>query len=1111
MHRGPQQENMTQSGHPMRIDVVLVVHREASMNDNQKPSAELIEHLSRYSCVLFVGDALDGISQSAWLASTLIDACGAHSACPVPACRSGKCIQPHACVVPLPRAAQLYASSTDRQSLVDFVIRHIDNADPPGPVHRALATLPVQVIITTAYDDRLETALREAGRPCLSVVHDTDVPYHDPEHIQVIRLYGTVSQPESLLLTQDDIADLFTHLSPITRIIVQAHLASKTLLFVGCKLDDYFRQLYRQTIVPLDRSQRPAYAVQWPPDEMDAASWRGQIVFHQAEPLSFLEELAQSTRIQLTRPEPTHLPSEPYKFLDYYTREDAAIFFGRDLEADLLLSTVLAHKLTVFYGRSGTGKTSLLLACLIPALERAGYRTAYARMLSEPAAEVKAAVLGLKQVEQLSQLDQGRRLVDVLADAQPPPGRLVVILDQFEEFFIRQGGAVRRAFAHELVNCLVREDLDLRFVLSQRDDYLGALDEIAAVLPGDVFDHRFRLDNLTREKALLAILKPAEAFSLSVEEALREQLIADLEDQGLEPTNLQIVLYRLYRDAVEQGLWHEVDKKGTGLTLARYRVLGGTREILAGYLDEVLGELPEDQQQGARAILKSMVTVQRTKAALSAHEIAHGDLVARVGLDETQLDELLAYLRERRVVRKLGDKDRYELTHEVMVDRVWAWFSTEELQVLDLRDMLRREVKNYQTFGHLIGGDKLALLHAKSEAISEVNADELELLLVSTLMHYLSTDTWLTAVHLLDAQSRPRILRTVATIAENEKYHDEIRAKAIRLMASITEESIPYLVELLFDESLSIRRVAGETLLEYDSEQVGEQLAEKCLDPDPQKRLRTALSLRNLDLPSSTEALGKARVGKTEVQIAWIDRSLAIVTSPKSQVLSQVPALMCLTLTDDSDFASGVIAAFADKGHLIDILGAFGSARSAEKLFTSNSLLDYQIAILFRGDSFTQESALLSGSYLVEFVQAGGTLVATPWLAWESHLHLHPILPVRIKPVPGRANFHEDQVITWRILDPHHSLCQTLPSSFSFRGSYESLLGSEDAEILIVDSQNNPSLATKKTGLGQVIYVNVCGHDCASNPWDESEELRILFTNIFEYFAQRYCDDGNDV
>jgi hypothetical protein len=772
------------------------------MSDQQPIPPELIAHLNRGDCVLFVGDALDGVSQSARLAAALVDVCGAH--CPF--CQdAGECQRPDDCAVPLFRAAQLYEGHANRQALVDFVCRHVDSTRPPTPLHQALLELPVRVIITTAYDDQLEAALRAAGRPFLSVVRDTDVPFDDLERVQLIRLHGTVSQPDSLILTEDDATDLFARLPLITKIL-QGHFASKTLLFLGYRLaDPHFLALYRQVTGPIARYHRLAYAIQPRPDPLVVNRWHGKIKVLDAEPLPLLVRLAQSVRREAREDKRAKLPPEPYKFLDYYTRDDAAIFFGRELEADLLLSTILAHNLTVFYGRSGTGKTSLLLAKVAPDLEAAGYRVAYARMLGDPVGEVKASSRDVT-LEQLSYADRGRSLLEVLADAVPPGGRLVVVLDQFEEFFLRQGTAVRAAFAQELAACLrPGEDAtapDLRFVLSLRDDYLGALDELSAKLLQDVFAHRFKLENLSQEKALLAIIKPAEMFGLPVEEALREQLLADLADQGLEPANLQIVLYRLYQDALTNNLWDEATKRGTGLTLTRYRALGSTREVLAGYLDEVIMDLGSDAaRRQAQAILKNMVTAGRTKAALSGQEIAKGQLVVQVGVAEAELDRLLAYLRGRRIVRKFGDEDRYELTHEVLVEKVWAWISDEELRLLDVRDMLKRELSNYKKFGHLLTQERLELLGSCCDALT-LDLNELDLLFRSALAAGFEAGYWVKRAR----QGGVDVDTMLRSALESDNFR--ARIAAVTALGQLGEAFVDDLIEMLDDLYPQVRMAA---------------------------------------------------------------------------------------------------------------------------------------------------------------------------------------------------------------------------------------------------------------------------------------------------------------
>lgn len=430
-------------------------------------------------------------------------------------------------------------------------------------------------------------------------------------------------------------------------------------------------------------------------------------------------------------------------------------------------------------------------------------------MLDEPASAVKAAVRGVP-VDQLDERDRARRLREVLAEALVVGGGLVVVLDQFEEFFIRQGGDMRRAFARELAECLWPPSneaaLELRLVLSLRDDYLGALDEMTGVLPQDVFAHRYKLEALSRDKALLAILKPAEAFGLPIEEDLREQLITDLEDEGLEAANLQIVLYQLYHDAVKSGAWSPAERRGEGLRLERYRALGGTHKILTDYLDEVIQGLPEvEQQEQARAILKSLVTARKTKAAVSRREIGVSSLVARLGLPAEKVDRLLAYLRDRRVVRKFGEEDRYELAHEVMVATVGKWISREEVRLLDVGDMLRRELTTFEQSGDLLSANQLEQVNACRTDLS-LTEHELNLVFGSAIKLRYEAAYW--AVRAREAGVP--VDDIVRSRLDSPSFHD--RAAAVAVLGQFGEQYSEALIRMLDDEYPPVRVTAIQTL-----------------------------------------------------------------------------------------------------------------------------------------------------------------------------------------------------------------------------------------------------------------------------------------------------------
>jgi hypothetical protein len=450
-----------------------------------------------------------------------------------------------------------------------------------------------------------------------------------------------------------------------------------------------------------------------------------------------LQDAAEELGTKATPPP----PKRPYKFLDYFETADQSIFFGRDEEVNHLVQRTMAHKLTVLFGQSGVGKTSLINAGVIPRLEEEGYTSLYLRVLREPAASIRSSLLGSLSQDAASPISNlqspSTDLCSFLERTLPSESHLVIFLDQFEEFFVRLGRATRAAFAEELAACL-GSDLDLRFVFSLRDDYLARLHSLSAQLPEDPLMNRFCLENLNVEKARLAITRPAQAFKLRYEDELLETLLGDLEqEEGVEgfvvPPQLQIVCHKLYQNLVDSGKWVEGSGRSGLFTLESYKELGGAEGLLANYLDEALAELPDDAaRERAWDILKSMSMVEETRAALVAQEMSQDKIAHRLGLSKEEVEEVLAYLRDKRLIRWLEGERAFELAHEYMVNKIWVWESKEDVALKRASDLLRRELSNYQKLGLLMGRDGLEVVSEPREALS-LRVEELEFVLRSTL------------------------------------------------------------------------------------------------------------------------------------------------------------------------------------------------------------------------------------------------------------------------------------------------------------------------------------------------------------------------------------------
>ncbi len=219
------------------------------------------------------------------------------------------------------------------------------------------------------------------------------------------------------------------------------------------------------------------------------------------------------------------------------TEHDRLLFFGRDQEISALLYQVLSVHLLILYGKSGLGKTSLLQAGVFPRLREQNFLPLPVR-LNRPELPLMTVLtdeinktcsaLGIDYTpgETAGLWEFFKTAVFWCGDSLQTP---VLVLDQFEEIFTLQSVDNRRWLARELGDLIgsrlpqrVRERLQLgeelpysdkppavKIILSLREDYLGALQELTTEAP-QILNDRFRLTPLNRAQARLAVVEPAQ-------------------------------------------------------------------------------------------------------------------------------------------------------------------------------------------------------------------------------------------------------------------------------------------------------------------------------------------------------------------------------------------------------------------------------------------------------------------------------------------------------------------------------------------------------------------------------------------------------------------------
>jgi len=388
---------------------------------------------------------------------------------------------------------------------------------------------------------------------------------------------------------------------------------------------------------------------------------------------------------------------QPFKFLDPYGPDDRAIFFGRESETALLYAQFFKSRLTLVYGESGTGKTSLIDCGLRAQIPPEDMLFIPVRTAFEPATAVRQALLKQAPLAEEPPEDLEVLLREVI---QRKHKTLVLVFDQFEEFFLFQPASVRRDFARQMAVWL-EHGLDLRLLIGIRQEYLAQLTELEEWLP-DLYQNRLWVRRMSREQAQAAITGPCRALDIAIEPELVAELLDTLTagGQGVELPILQVVLDTLYRRAVAD------DAEQPRLTHAGYQALGQTQNILAQFIEERVSAY-QDEAEPARQVLKTLVTAEGTRRLSSPAEMEERLLQFGAEIPNERLLELLRRLVDDRIVREDADHHRFELRHDALAARIWQWMTGIEQELLEVRQTLEHRLREYRQRGRLLDAGML--------------------------------------------------------------------------------------------------------------------------------------------------------------------------------------------------------------------------------------------------------------------------------------------------------------------------------------------------------------------------------------------------------------------
>ncbi len=390
----------------------------------------------------------------------------------------------------------------------------------------------------------------------------------------------------------------------------------------------------------------------------------------------------------------------PWLGLASFTEETRQYFYGRDEEVGELSRRVQRKLLTILFGQSGLGKTSILSAGIVPRLRPEGFCPVYVRIdysaeAIPPGEQIKQAIFRATEAQgswtQSGVAVQGESLWeflhhrdDELVDAAGKPIIPLLIFDQFEEIFTLaqadDGGRKRAAgFLEELADLVenrppkaleekidaddrIAEGFDFaradyRILIALREDYLAHLEGVKGIMPS-ITQNRMRLARMTGQQALAAVMKPGgKLVTQEIAEAIVRFVAggSELPNAEVEPSLLSLICRELNNARIAQG---------------RSEI---SADLLAGSHDTILSEFYEralaDQPPAVRKIIEDqLLTDSGYRENLAEERLKKAFAAAGAAPDA------LATLVNRRLLRieERLDVRRVELTHDVLCGVVKA-------------------------------------------------------------------------------------------------------------------------------------------------------------------------------------------------------------------------------------------------------------------------------------------------------------------------------------------------------------------------------------------------------------------------------------------------------
>ncbi len=396
----------------------------------------------------------------------------------------------------------------------------------------------------------------------------------------------------------------------------------------------------------------------------------------------------------------------PFPGLRPFEADESHLFFGRESASDDLLRKLRQRRFIAVIGTSGSGKSSLVRAGMLPDLYGGGmasagsrWRTAIFRPGDAPIAALAHALVETQHSSpadaelQLAITEAALRrgaygLVEWTRQARMAEGeKLLVLVDQFEELFRTQRIAgddadEAKAFVKLLLAATRQNDLPIYVILTMRSEYLGECTRFRD-LPEAMNEGQYLIPRMNRDQRRQAIAGPVAVAGAKITSTLMQRLLNDV---GENPDQLPIMQHAMMRT---WEIWAAEGDPQQPIDLPHYEATGTMANALSRHADEIYLGLANDQQRRIAEKVFKRLTGMGPDQREMRYPTTMADLCGTAGSDATKVIPVIdafrlsgrSFLMPPEEV-ELGDDTIVDISHESLI-RIWKrlndWLAQESL------------------------------------------------------------------------------------------------------------------------------------------------------------------------------------------------------------------------------------------------------------------------------------------------------------------------------------------------------------------------------------------------------------------------------------------------